>query len=290
MIEKDREKRTGLHDSAPRPMPRIRTEYDRLCEDLGGPANIGVAGISEKDLASYCATYPSQRVLPVLTQYQPDETSARKHWPWAAFAIGQYDYETKEREQYSDEPTPEEVSELLSKIKKSARDLNSGLCRLQDLSYRLADPTAPDRRGHFGWLDAFVSRAAAGLLLDDVSDEQLLLLVDAEKMAFLKRLVDVEVASKRASERLDRALLERERGQSNAALSNFVFRCSAVWRSLTGRKPSANKVSRHDGEDPDFVVFLQQLARIVHTHEPTRNQVAQCLRKLAPATTDRESS
>jgi hypothetical protein len=290
MIDKDREKKTDLRDSTPRPIPRIRTEYDRLCEDLGGPTDIGVVGISEKDLASYCGTFPSQRVLAVLIQYEPDETRARKHWPWVAFAISHYDYETKEWAKYSDEPTPKEVGDLLSEIEKSARDLHSGLCRLQVLSNRLRDPTAPHRRGHLGWLDAFVSQAAAGLLSNDVSDNELhLLMVDSEKAAFLGRLAQLAGAVKDASQRLDRTLLERERGQSNPALLNFVFRCSAVWRSLTGRKPSANKVSRDGHEDPDFVVFLQQLAHIGSMHEPTRNQVARCLRNLVPATTDQKS-
>jgi hypothetical protein len=290
MTDEDREKKTGSRNPTPRLPPRIRTEYDRLCEDLGGPADIGEVGISKYDLASYCGTYPTQRVLPVLIQYAPDETLARKHWPWVAFAIGQYDFETKELTTYSVEPTPEEVEDLLSQIEKSSRDLNSVLCRLQVLSDRLRDPTAPHRRGHLGWLDAYISQAAAGLLSDDVNEsEQHLLVVESAKMAFLQRLVDVEVAAKVASQRLDRTLLERERGQSNPALLQFVLTCSAVWRSLTGRKPSANKVSRDGREDPDFVVFLQRLARIGRTYEPTRNQVARCLRNLAPATTDQKS-
>ena len=66
MTDEDREKKTGPRDPIPRLLPRIRTEYDRLCEDLGGPADIGVVGISKYHLASYCHTYPTQRVLPVL--------------------------------------------------------------------------------------------------------------------------------------------------------------------------------------------------------------------------------
>ena len=80
---------------------------------------------------------------------------------------------------YSDEPTPAEVEDLLSQIEKSSRDLNSALCRLQVLSNRLRDPTAPHRRGHLGWLDAYISQAAAGLLSDDVNEsEQHLLVVE----------------------------------------------------------------------------------------------------------------
>jgi hypothetical protein len=165
MTDEDREKKTDSRDPTPHLPPRIRTEYDCLCEDVDGPADIGVVGISKYDLASYCSTYPTQRVLPVLIQYTPDKTLARKHWPWAAFAIGQYDFETKELTTYSDEPTPEEVEHLLSQIEKSSRDLNSGLCRLQVLSNRLRDPTAPHRRGHLGWLDAYISQAAARIVI-----------------------------------------------------------------------------------------------------------------------------
>jgi hypothetical protein len=283
MTDEDCEKKTGPRDPIPRLLPRIRTEYDRLCEDLGGPADIGAVGISKYHLASYCGTYPTQRVVPVLMQYTPDETLARKLWPWVAFAISQYEFETKEMTTYSDEPTPAEVEDLLSQIAKSSRDLNSALCRLQVLSNRLRDPTAPHRRGHLGWLDAYISQASAGLLSDDVNEsEPHLLVVESAKRAFLERLLDVELGAKVASERLDKTLLERERGQSNPALLQFVLRCSAVWRSLTGRKPSANKVSRDGRVDPDFVVFLQRLARIGCTHEPTRDQVARCLRNLAP--------
>jgi hypothetical protein len=185
--------------------------------------------IRSRSRCSAFGTYPTQRVLPVLIQYQPDETLARKHWPWVAFAIGQYDYETKERAKYSDEPTPKGVGDLLSQIKKSARDLNAGLRRLEVLSDRLRDPTAPHRRGHLGWVNAVLSQAAAGFPSSDVNESGLhLLVVDSAKTAFLERLAEVERATKGASQRFDGKLLERERGQSNPALLDFVFRCSAV--------------------------------------------------------------
>jgi hypothetical protein len=290
MSDDDREKKTGSRDPTPRLPPRIRTEYDRLCEDLGGPADIGVEiGPAGVGLAPYCSEYPSSRVLPVLLQFQQDDTLARRHWPWAAFAISHYKYDTNEWAKYSDEPTPKEIGDLLSAIEKSARGLHSGLYRLRLLSDRQRDPTSPYRRGHLRWLDAVISQAAAGLSLDDVS-EQHLLFVDSAKAAFLERLMQIASTVKDTSQRLDRTLLERERGQSNPALLNFVFLGGAIWRSLTGgRKPSANKVHRDHCEDPDFVIFLQQLARIRSLHEPTRKQVAQCLRNLAPPTTDQKS-
>ena len=277
------EERKNKGPRFPRPIPVIRTEYDRLCEDLGGPADIGVVGISKEDLASYCQNYPSQRILPLLIQYQPNKTLAQKHWPWVAFAIGLYNYEIMVRKKYSDEPMPKEVGDLLSGIKKSAKDLNSRLCRLQVLSDRLRDPSAPHRRAHLGWLNALVSQAAAGFPSSDVNESgQHLLIVDSAKTAFLERLAEIEGAAKVALQRLDITLLERERGQSNPALFHFVLRCSAVWQSMTRRKPSANKVTRPDGrKDPDFVIFLQRLAQVAGAPEPTRQQVERCLRASA---------
>jgi hypothetical protein len=285
MIDKDR--KTSPDGSTPRLAPRIRTEYDRLCEELGGPADIGVAGISDKALASYCRAYPSHCVLPVLSQYQRKEKIALRHWPWAAFAISLYDHETKKLKTYSDEPTPKKVEELLSKIEKSAKDLNAGLRGLEILSDRLRDPIAPHRRGHLGWLDAVISQAAAGFPAPDVNESaEHLFIVDAAKTAFLQRLADVEGVTKGVLQHFNRKLLQRERAQSNPALWNFVFRCSAVWRGLTDRKPSANKITRRDGSnDPDFVIFLQRLAQVAAAPVPTRNQVALCLQDPAPVTT-----
>jgi hypothetical protein len=194
-------------------------------------------------------------------------------------------FEIKERTKYSDEPTPDGVAEILLQIESSARNLEAGLGRLQTLSYRLKDPTAPRRRAHLSWLEAFVSQAAAGVPSNDVNDDGAhLLAVDLAKQAFVKRLVMVEGAANVAAKRLDKTLLDRERGQSNPALSTFVFRCTQIWTSLTSRKPSAQKVHRRDGgEDPHFVIFIQRLARVVGAPEPTRYQVETCLRNLAPA-------
>jgi hypothetical protein len=298
MTDEDREKKTDPRDPAPRLPPSIRTEYDRLCEDLGAPADIGVEiEAANVGLAIYCNEYPSSRVLPVLLPYQPDISLARKHWPWAAYAMSRYIFEIEERKQYTDEPTSKEVAELLSKIEKSARDLSSGLCQLQTLSNRLQDPAAPLRRAHLSWLDAYVSQAASGDISPTVSEEGLTLLtIDSGKKDFLKRLAQVQAAANHAKIRMDAEMLTRERGQSNPALTNFVFLCGKIWKSLTGRKPSANKVHRRAGaEDPDFVLFIQQLAKIAPTREakfspapavknepapvPTRNEVAINLRK-----------
>jgi hypothetical protein len=169
-INDRKSKRSG--SAIPAPLRPIRSEYDELCDELGGPADISAKmGFREDDvpLPMYCTEYPSRRILPVLLRFEPDEPLARRFWPWAAFAIDQYVFEQKER-QYSDEPTPKEFEELLSQIAQSAHDLGSGLLRLEALSNRLSDPSASLRRAHIVWLDAFISQTVAGLRSNEVAE------------------------------------------------------------------------------------------------------------------------
>jgi hypothetical protein len=290
MIDKDGEKTARPRSSTRRLLPQLRSEFEQLCDELGGPADGIDPSVKLSAFPPYCKDYPSGQIVPLLRKHQSDEGLARRHWPWAAYAIGQHDFETKERKKYSDEPTPDAVAEILLRIKGSARNLIGDLGRLQTLSYRLKDPTAPFRRGHLGWLDAIVSQAAAGVPSNDINEDGAhQLAVDLDKQVFVERLAMVEAAAKFAAKHLDRKLLDRERGQSNPALRTFVFRCGQIWTSLTGRKPSAQRVHRDGGEDPDFVIFVRQLARIASAPEPTRSQVVTCLRNLTLSTMSKNS-
>jgi hypothetical protein len=216
-------------------------------------------------------------------RFQPDKSCARKHWPWAAFAIAQYAFEQKERNTYTDEPAPKELSELLTQIIRASRKLRSAVFDLDVLSNRLDDRNAPLRRAHIRWLNLLVSQAAAGFLSEDVNESgEHLLMVDGEKRVFVKRLGDIEAAAKAAKSHFDPKLVERERGQSIPGLPNFVRLAGAIWHGLTGRKPSANKVTKCsiDKSDPDFVVFVQELAKLVEADQPTIDQVAFAMRNL----------
>jgi hypothetical protein len=262
----------------PPSLSSIKSEFEKLCDELGGPADIGVK-VKKIHHEHSCKEYPSRLVLPTLLRFQSDENSARRHWPWAAFAVSQYAFERRERAKYTDELKPKEVSELLCQIGKAAHDLSSGLCTLQSMANRLADPTAKLRRAHLAWLDAFLSQAVGGRISNDVNGDGKQMLSDHfEKMNLLARLAAIEIASKEAMKRVDPTLLKRERGQVDPALPCFVFRCGGIWKSLTGRKPSAHKVHRRGGPtDPDFVVFVQGLAKLGGAPAPSRNHVATCL-------------
>ena len=269
------------------PTPRwislsVKSEYQKLCEELGGPVEGVAPRISQSTFERCCDEYDPARILPELLPFAKDAASARRHWPLAAFAIDQYVFEIEERKTYiDDEPTPANIEKLLKQIAQAANELTAGLCRLQTLAERLKDPTAPNRRGHLGWLDAFISQATAGVGSNEVNEiPEYRLLVDQGKLEFIKRLAQVQGTTIRAIDRMDRTLLERERGQSNPALSNFVLRCGSIWTSLTGKDPTAERVVRKEGsEDPQFVLFMQRLARVAEAPEPNRNEVALCLKR-----------
>jgi hypothetical protein len=192
-------------------LSKIKSDYQRLCDDLGGPAEIGF-GVDRRGLERYCQVYPLHEVLPSLMQFQHDETKARRYWPWAAEALGVYNFENNEREKYADEPSPKEIVELLKQIGQSAHKLVTALCRLEDLSNRLEDPIAPDHRDHIAELNQIISRAATGRLLSDTNeDDDALLTRHFEKQGFLSLLSDVKVAAGEAQKQVDTVRLNRDR-------------------------------------------------------------------------------
>ena len=84
-----------------------KSEFDKLCEQDGGPANLGVT-VDEHTFRRNAGTVPSSSGASDFSTFTPDEILARRHWPWAAFAINQYNFEINERARYTDELNPEE--------------------------------------------------------------------------------------------------------------------------------------------------------------------------------------
>ena len=140
-------------NSVPLSPPKIKTEFDRLCEDLGGPVDIGIPiGNLKSSFPRYCGEYPLGRVRPILDRFQEDDVKVRRHWPLVAFAVCQYRFQRREFAKYTSELSPAKVLQLLDQIEKAAHDLSAGLNQLQKLSHRLADPSAPFHRGHLAWI------------------------------------------------------------------------------------------------------------------------------------------
>jgi len=255
-----------------------KSDFDKLCAEHGGPADFGVT-VETNDFRRCCREYPLGQVLPILRRFTDDEISARRHWPWAAFAIDQYNFEIRERAKYKDELKPREILDLLAQIEHAAHDLSSALARLQNRAFRLHEHSAPALRGHLRWLNYYISQPLAGYISNKVTDD--FVAVDLQKLDFIKRLAQVEAAANVAVKRVDKALLKRRRGQSNPALRNFVRRSGEIWTRMTGRKPSTRRVERIDSDDPKFVIFVQELAKIGNAAEPSRKEIEIALRNLS---------
>jgi hypothetical protein len=253
----------------------LRTDLDRVYLELGGPAPLR-GRIDRNTFARCCNEFSWRKVEPTLRRFQKDRVIAKRHWPWVAFALGQYRFERKERQQNSVRLEPGEVTSLINDIHRSAKELASSLARLQSYSQRLGDPTAPFEKPHLRYLDQLISQAAAGDLAAEVNkDPKYMLWVFSEKMSFFQRLSGIEAVAGEAATRLvDRDLLKRKKGQADPALYNLVWRGAEIWSSLTGRVPNANRVHRRDsGEEPDFVLFIQDLVRLAGGERPSRKVV-----------------
>ena len=60
----------------------------------------------------------------------------------------------------------------------------------------------------------------------------------------------------------------------------MVFFASLIWRSLTGRRASINKVTRAGSHNdrPDFAIFVGNIATFVCNHEPTLDEIQTAFR------------
>ena len=253
----------------------LRTDLDRVYLELGGPAPLR-GRVDRRTFARCCDDFSWRKVEPTLRRFQKDRDIAKRHWPWVAFALSQYRFELKERLQNSDRLTPGEViSHINDNIRRPAKELASGLARLQSYSEALGDPTAPLEKSHLQYLDQLISQATAGDPAAEVNEDPTYRVwVFSEKMSFFKRLSGIEAVAGEAAKRVDRDLLKRKKGQADPALHNLVRRGAEIWSSLTGRRPSPNRVHRRDsGEEPDFVLFIQDLVLLAGGERPSRKAV-----------------
>ena len=196
-----------------------------------------------------------------------------------AYVVSQYAFRSGQFEKYGAEPSPVQVRELLDEVQRSARSLSSALGRLQELAARLSDESAPLAGPHLAGMDAVIAQAIAGHLAPDVSEEHLLI-GHLARSEFMRRLANVDAAAEVARKHLDPNLLKRARTSENRSLRTLVGMAKPIWQSLTGRKPSVNKVG---GERrSDFATFVQELANIAGGPAPTFKQVQTAFKGRTP--------
>jgi hypothetical protein len=254
-------------------LSRIKSGYDRLCETKGGP--VEVQGFERVNFERSCDQYRVRLFQHLLTRWQTDAASGIRHWPHMAFACAQYAYRRKEFGKDKGNLSPAQVRKMLLDIERSANTFATAICRLQEASHQLSDGSS-QAIPHLQWLDQFISQAAAGYVAPNVNEDGLhMLAVFDGKMNFLKRVCEVQAAATEALNRFDPKLIKRPPGAVlNRALRTLVGMAKPIWKSLTGRKPSINKVHTKDGDGtPDFVNFVQELARIGGGPVPTFKQI-----------------
>jgi hypothetical protein len=86
----------------------IRSEFQVLCDDKGGPAPLW-EGLDEWILERPCNQFPFDRTWDAYREWQPDPVKAMRHWPWVALAASQYRFERAQKQRYTDEPKPTEL-------------------------------------------------------------------------------------------------------------------------------------------------------------------------------------
>src|SRR5260370_27696256 len=242
----------------------VKREYKIFCDRYGGPI-ICDDSFAKINFEYCCREFPCQMFERTIDRWTADPVHRIRHWPVMAYAASQYAFRQREFNKYGAEPSPAQVRELLDEIRKSARRLSSALARFQAMSARLSDGTAPLAGPHLSWLDEIIAQAMTGQRAPEVN-EDLLAMVHFAGIDFLHRLTDVEVAAQHAEKHLDPKQLRCTRASENRALGTLVALAHPIWRTLTGRKPSVNKVAGK--RKSDFVTFVHELAKIAGGPEP----------------------
>jgi hypothetical protein len=281
-ILKERQKKDEGRRVFPTSLSSIKSEYRKFCDEHGGP--IGIEGFERvTDFRHCCRDFPRRKFASLIKRWQQDQTTGVRHWPAMAFAASQYAFRQREFRKYGPEPSPSKVRRMLKEIENSAHKLGLSLAKLQETSFQISDDSSTWAMPHIRWLDQFISQAAAGKPSRDViEDGEHMALVHFEKMAFINRVAGIQAAAIESLKRLDPALLTHRRGAMNRALRTLVSMATPIWKSLSGRKPSINRVAKGQ---PDFVTFVQELAKIAGGPTASSKQVEVAFKSLAPPTT-----
>lgn len=275
---------------APPPIHPILSDFERLLGEEVGVAlpapGESLSVVSESQLAIACDEIPFRRVGDWLQVLGVESLKARSHWPWIARAACYYRYV---RKQYASDAgnsdldmKPSEIRECLTRIERHANGLAEELCRLQAVGLLPRDPRQRWMREHQQGLFQFVAQAAAGIARRDLADDHLAVL--AGYNSFVRSLAYVTVAAKEASERMEDNHLARKAGAQDKGLVGLVRDLKPLWKNMTGRKPSVNKIHRRSGEEcPDFVIFVQKTAMLVAEDEPSFPSIVRAFNTLKAA-------
>ena len=290
-------------------LSKARSEFQILCDDLGGPAELCSvpAGLPCDAphlfdlLRLACRIYSFLETWAAFREWEPNKERAMRYWPWIAFLAFDYHFERADKEGneattkpgdkkrksgYGTEPSPTQVINLIERIASRAHKLRDDLVLLRELANRLEDPKTPFRRAHLSWLDEYLAQSLTFGPLSQVSEVPITsMLAEFGSRKFHRQLALLSNAAITAANKVSRDLLAQPSGPRDLGLRNLSKRGAVVWQSLTGRKASALRVRprsenhpTHANDDaPDFALFLGAIARLAGAPEPTPEQIEKAL-------------
>jgi len=269
----------GEHQKFPPSLNAARSEFQKLCDTLGGPADLteafgyakteGLVPLDALDLA--CGQFPFHATWPVFREWCSEEDRARRYWPWIAYAADGYQFERREKRNYGPELKPGQVHDLLARISSNAQKLCEDIALLQELGNRLDDPRVPYRRRHLSWLDEYLAQSVTFGPRPDIADDgEMMMLADFGRRKFIRQLIALDVAATAANERVTPELLAKRAGPTDLGARNLVYRAKMIWESLKNRPASVHPVRprpdlhpTHANDDrSDFVLFVSAIATL----------------------------
>jgi hypothetical protein len=222
-----------------------------------------------------CAEFPFDVIAPVLNEHCRDGATVALHWPWIAIALKRYrdDYN---RGRHPDDISMPDIERILQTITDHARGLNRALSELNN-----AGEAALANDNQRKWIAICRARATIANAFDETQQDPADGDPESEAKFFEWGLAVEDVAQQASDAKIiisQDARARSERGQLLPGLGGLVALCGAVWFSMTGRKPSAERVKVVSGEAPPFVRFLVALCASAGLVPPTISQVKTALR------------
>jgi hypothetical protein len=288
----------------PPSLSAIRSEFQILCDDFGGPAPLlpMLYGLFPLDLLPMaCREFGFHQTWKVYQEWEPDEIRARQHWPWVAFAASTYRFEREEKTRIAErrrrkakekiglglphdvkELKPSQLQGLLRRIATNSKKLCDDMASLQALANRLGDPRMPYRRGHLSWLDEFLIQNLAFDTRPQIDeDPETMMLAEAARSKFISQLICLEIAATAGTEGVSVDLLAQQPGPKDLAVYNLVRLARVIWESLAGRSASVYSVRPRPIDHPthanddrsNFVLFVSAIANLATGNEPTPDQI-----------------
>lgn len=198
----------------------------------------------------------------------PKLPSIDRRWPWIARAAFNY------KENYwlfQRFPLRRNADSAVEAIFDHARGLQQAIMDLGALNSKL-----PGAIGRENFEKALAVRGAIEAALGGLAGSN-------QNSGVLCFEVQLEKLLRACEQHRARVGGKRLRGASNPCLDYLVEELSIFWVEATGRKPSAARPSRRDGNDAPFVRLVNGCAELARAPHATSKQVQRSLANLSSA-------